>query len=114
MYKLITNLIFSSIPKESIVDVLAEVKTVSAKVESCSQQDVELHVEEVWVSSASQPQLPLQIEDAMRKITEEDVKDELSITVSRDTRLNNRVLDLRTPTNQVGNNNSLCVPRHHN
>ncbi len=89
----------SRIPKESIVDVLAEVKTVSAKVESCSQKDVELHVEEAWVSSLSEPQLPLQIEDASRRV--EEGEDKLSITVNQDTRLDNRVLDLRTPTNQA-------------
>ncbi len=81
------------------MDVLAEVKTVSAKVESCSQKDVELHVEEAWVSSLSEPQLPLQIEDASRRV--EEGEDKLSITVNQDTRLDNRVLDLRTPTNQA-------------
>ena len=84
---------------------LAEVKEVSSKIESCSQKDVELHVDEAWVASASQPQLPLQIEDAMRRITEEEEgkkqDGDLSITVSQDTRLNNRVLDLRTPTNHA-------------
>merc|ERR1712130_759038 len=39
------------------------------KIESCSQQDVELHVKQVWVVSASDPQLPLQIEDAGRRVT---------------------------------------------
>merc|ERR1711981_1302082 len=48
----------------------------------------------------SEPQLPLQIEDASRKDTDEDT-DGLTITVNQDTRLDNRVLDLRTPTNQA-------------
>lgn len=37
----------SSITKESIVDVEAVVRRVEQKIESCSQQDVELHVERV-------------------------------------------------------------------
>ena len=37
----------SRINKESIIDVEGYVRTVSQKVEACSQQDVELHVEQV-------------------------------------------------------------------
>ena len=51
----------------------------------------------VWVVSASDPRLPLQIEDAARKLTEED--EGTFARVNQDTRLDNRVLDLRTPTN---------------
>ena len=49
--------------------------------------------------SASDPQLPLQIEDAARKLTEDDEGN--FARVNQDTRLDNRVLDLRTPTNQA-------------
>merc|ERR1719320_2413893 len=87
------------ISKESIIDVEAVVKKVDEKIESCTQQDVELHVKQVWVVSASDPQLPLQIEDAARKLTEEDEGN--FARVNQDTRLDNRVLDLRTPTNQA-------------
>merc|ERR1711962_1403776 len=87
------------ISKESIIDVEAVVTKVEEKIESCSQQDVELHVKQVWVVSASDPQLPLQIEDAARKLTEEDEGN--FARVNQDTRLDNRVLDLRTPTNQA-------------
>merc|ERR1711963_781151 len=86
------------ISKESIIDVEAVVTKVDEKIESCTQQDVELHVKQVWVVSASDPQLPLQIEDAARK---EEETGGLTITVNQDTRLDNRVLDLRTPTNQA-------------
>merc|ERR1712227_979467 len=75
----------------------AVVKKVSEKIEACTQQDVELHVTQVWVVSKSDTQLPLQIEDAGRKVTE----DGNFATVNQDTRLDNRVLDLRTPTNQA-------------
>jgi len=85
--------------KESIVDVEAEVVRATEKIESCSQQNIELHVHQVWVVSTSDPQLPLQIEDAARKVTEED--EGTFARVNQDTRLDNRILDLRTPANQA-------------
>merc|ERR1711962_1220700 len=87
------------ISKESIIDVEAVVTKVEEKIESCSQQDVELHVKQVWVVSASDPQLPLQIEDAGRRVTDDE--EGSFAKVNQDTRLDNRVLDLRTPTNQA-------------
>ncbi|XP_029675158.1 aspartate--tRNA ligase, cytoplasmic [Formica exsecta] len=90
----------SNITKESIIDVKAIVKSVPSKIESCSQADVEVHIEEVFVISAAKPQLPLQIEDAARPISEAD-ETALNIRVNQDTRLDNRVLDLRTPANQA-------------
>lgn len=55
-----------SVSKESIVDVEAEIVTVDQPVLSCTQHDVELSIKQIWVVSASAPQLPLQIEDASR------------------------------------------------
>merc|ERR1711988_1078224 len=91
----------SHIPKESIVDVQAVVKKSPEKIEACSQKDVELHIKQTWTTSQSEPVLPLQIEDAARKVTEEDDEAGLNIKVNQDTRLDNRILDLRTPTNQA-------------
>eukprot|EP00096_Caligus_rogercresseyi_P013967 TRINITY_DN652_c0_g1_i2.p1 TRINITY_DN652_c0_g1~~TRINITY_DN652_c0_g1_i2.p1 ORF type:complete len:449 (-),score=162.21 TRINITY_DN652_c0_g1_i2:308-1654(-) len=88
----------SHVSKESIVDVQAKITPVDTPVEGCSMKDVELQLQQFWVVSASEPKLPLQIEDAMRKEGDETG---LNITVNQDTRLDNRVLDLRTPTNQV-------------
>lgn len=87
----------SGITKESIVDVEAVVKKTDMKIESCSQQDVELLVTQLWVVSASEARLPLLIEDASRPTSEDDTQ----ATVLQDTRLDNRVLDLRTTTNQA-------------
>jgi len=87
------------ISKESIIDVEAEVVKVNEKIESCSQQNIELHALQVWVVSSSDPQLPLQIEDAGRKITDDEEGN--FARVNQDTRLDNRVLDLRTPANQA-------------
>lgn len=64
----------SSVPKESIIDVFATVTKVNAPIESCTVKNFELHVLEFWVASAAEPQLPLQIEDAARKITQDEVQ----------------------------------------
>ncbi|KAJ3660622.1 hypothetical protein Zmor_005061 [Zophobas morio] len=90
----------STITKESIVDVEAKVAPVPTAVAGCSQQDVELLASQIWVVSASAPQLPLQIEDASRPEKADDPEG-LNIRVNQDTRLDNRILDLRTPTNQA-------------
>ncbi|XP_066588308.1 aspartate--tRNA ligase, cytoplasmic [Prorops nasuta] len=90
----------SNITKESIIDVQAVVKTVATKVESCTQKDVEIHVKQAFVVSSAKPQLPLQIEDASRSIKDTQEAG-FNIKVNQDTRLDNRVLDLRTPANQA-------------
>nr|CAH0112328.1 unnamed protein product [Daphnia galeata] len=89
----------AGITKESVIDVEGFVRSVPQKIEGATQQDVELHVTQVWVISAAEPRLPLQIEDASRP--EEEKEGELAIRVNQETRLDNRVLDLRTPTNQA-------------
>lgn len=79
---------------------MAVVMPVPSKIESCSQKDVEVHLKEIYVVSAAKPQLPLQIEDAARPVGEMD-ETALNVRVNQDTRLDNRVLDLRTPANQA-------------
>uniref|UniRef100_A0A8D3DL05 Aspartate--tRNA ligase, cytoplasmic n=1 Tax=Scophthalmus maximus TaxID=52904 RepID=A0A8D3DL05_SCOMX len=56
----------ANITKESIVDVEAAVRKVEQKIESCSQQDVELHIERIFVVSQAEARLPLQLDDAVR------------------------------------------------
>ncbi|XP_014778677.1 aspartate--tRNA ligase, cytoplasmic [Octopus bimaculoides] len=85
----------ASINKESIIDIEAYVRTVPSKIESCSQQDIELHTIQIWVVSSAAPQLPVLVEDAARPETDEFAK------VNQDTRLDNRVIDLRTCTSQA-------------
>uniref|UniRef100_A0A7E4UTF2 Aspartate--tRNA ligase, cytoplasmic n=1 Tax=Panagrellus redivivus TaxID=6233 RepID=A0A7E4UTF2_PANRE len=85
------------ISKESIIDVYGLVKKVDQKIASCSQQDIEVAVQQVFVVSAAAQRLPLQIEDASRSA--DDSSDLVSVNL--DTRLDNRVLDLRTPTSQA-------------
>ncbi|CAK1549022.1 unnamed protein product [Leptosia nina] len=88
-----------NITKESIVDVLATVVKTASPIESCAIKNHELSGREVWVVSAAKNQLPLQVEDASRPET--DDPEALKIRVNQDTRLDNRVLDLRTPANQA-------------
>jgi len=80
-----------------MIDVLGVVTRVEKPIVSCTQSDVELSIRQLWVVSESEPRVPLQIEDAAR--AEEDGSG--LATVNLDTRLDNRVLDLRTPTNQA-------------
>lgn len=89
-----------SIPKESIIDLKVKVLGVPRKIESCTIQTLELHPTEVWVISQAKSQLPLQLEDASRPEKNDD-PEALKIRVNQDTRLDNRVLDLRTPANQA-------------
>lgn len=83
----------AGITKESIIDVEGKVVKVNDPIVSCTQKDVEIHISKIFVVSASEAVLPLLIEDAMRK-----EGDELS-HANLDTKLDNRVIDLRTPTN---------------
>ncbi|CAH2084217.1 unnamed protein product [Euphydryas editha] len=88
-----------NITKESIVDVQALVVRTAAPVEACSVRGVELAARQLWRVSAARAQLPLLVEDAARQET--DDPEGLKIRVNQDTRLDNRVLDLRTPANQA-------------
>ena len=60
-----------ALPKESVVDVCAEVTCPDVPISSCSQQLVELQVKKIFCVSRSVPELPLQLEDASR--SEEEV-----------------------------------------
>uniref|UniRef100_T1PCU1 Aspartate--tRNA ligase, cytoplasmic n=1 Tax=Musca domestica TaxID=7370 RepID=T1PCU1_MUSDO len=86
--------------KESIIDIEAVAVGVPSKIESCTEQSLELSIQQLFVVSQAKPQLPLQIEDASRPDNPDDTEG-LNIRVNQDTRLDNRVLDLRTPANQA-------------
>ncbi|XP_015773658.1 PREDICTED: aspartate--tRNA ligase, cytoplasmic-like [Acropora digitifera] len=86
----------AGINKESIIDVEGEVKLAAQKVQSCSQEDVEVFVDKIFVVSLAEPRLPLQIDDASRPETDEE-----QAHVNQDTRLDNRIIDLRTVPNQA-------------
>ena len=90
----------AAIPRESVVDIYGEISVPEAPIESCTQQQVELQVEKLFCVSRSTPELPLQLEDAARPDADLAADPELP-RVNQDVRLNNRVLDLRTPANQA-------------
>ena len=92
----------SNLTKESVVDIQGVVMAPeSGKVESCTQQDVELVAQSIYCVSRSEPRLPFEIDDASRPETDFDKEDTTYVRVGQDTRLNHRVIDLRTPANQA-------------
>ena len=93
-----------SLSKETIVDVKG--KVLKADVKSCTQGDVEVAVERVYVVSRAEVGLPLQIDDAGRseaEIAESEKKhaagemDGAYVRVGTDVRLDNRIIDMRVP-----------------
>lgn len=89
---------------ESIADVFGTLKVpVGGKVEKCTVGGVEIAVEKLFLISKAEEQLPFTLEDA-RRVEEDESKDgaikdgEKQVNlVSRETRLNSRVVDLRVP-----------------
>ncbi|EGD72768.1 aspartyl-tRNA synthetase [Salpingoeca rosetta] len=79
---------------ESIIDVEGILNKAPSPVESCSMKDLELAGDKLFVVCEALPRLPLQIEDATR--AEDDTQ-----YPNQDTRLDNRVLDLRAEPNQA-------------
>jgi len=129
-----------SLTSESLVEVWGTVS--AAKVDSCTQHDVELRVSKCFVISRAEAPLPIQLEDCSRpqqlfreqkaaikaiqakieefkkgktaeELAKSPAKEELEklqaecaaahkyVKPDQDTRLNNRVLDLRTPANHA-------------
>ncbi|KAJ3046063.1 aspartate--tRNA ligase dps1 [Rhizophlyctis rosea] len=89
----------NGISVESLVLVEATVVKALQTVTSCTVQNVELKITKLHVISEAE-RLPFTLEDASRSSTalEEDPN---FVGVNLDTRLNNRVIDLRTITNQA-------------
>jgi aspartyl-tRNA synthetase len=96
MIKFATNL-----NKESMVDITGTLMTVPSKIESCTQDDIEVHVATLYVVSQSRPRLPLSIEDASRPESLIEDEEASFVKVNLDTRLDHRVIDLRTITNHA-------------
>ncbi|CAA7059377.1 unnamed protein product [Microthlaspi erraticum] len=88
---------------ESVVEVIGVVSSPPKPITGTTQQ-VEILVTKMYCLSKASPDSPLVVEDASR--SEADIekleKDgQPAPRVLQDTRLNNRVLDLRTPANQA-------------
>jgi aspartyl-tRNA synthetase len=102
------------VPKESVLDVKGEVVVPTNPIESCSISNIEIKIESVIVINRTIADLPFMIEDASRKLTaketeamDNDEEDDEANTDSNkmpivgiNKRLNNRIMDLRTPANQ--------------
>ncbi|KAF7137562.1 hypothetical protein RHSIM_Rhsim07G0171600 [Rhododendron simsii] len=92
----------TGLSRESYVDVEGTVSVPDSPITGASQQ-VEIQVRKVYCVSKAVPTLPINIEDAARSEVEIDkalLAGEQLVRVNQDTRLNFRVLDLRTPSNQ--------------
>lgn len=94
-----------NLSSESIVDVQANVtKPEGGRVEKCSIGNVELAVVRIYVVSKADDKLPLTLDDAARPVSEETGKagehtaeSRTGPRVTRDTRLDARIVDLRAP-----------------
>jgi aspartyl-tRNA synthetase len=87
-----------AIPKESVIDVYGTITTPPEPLRGCTQSNVEISVERIYCLSRAEA-LPLQLEDLSRTETEL-ASDPKAIRVLLETRLSNRVIDLRTRANQ--------------
>ena len=94
--------------RESIVLVTGLVKKPKEPINSATISNLEIHVEKAFVVAEGPVQLPMQVKDAMRppptgedEDSEGQVDSQGTPIVSLATRLNNRVLSLRTPTDQA-------------
>lgn len=96
----------TALSSESIVDVQATVtQPEGGRVEKCSIGTVELTVIRIYVVSKADDRLPLTLDDAARPLADdisaeptEDSRDtRLGPRVTRDTRLDARIVDLRAP-----------------
>ena len=88
-----------SLPKESVVDVFGQVTVPPEPLRTCTQSNVEIAVEKIFCVSRADP-LPIQLEDLSRSEGELALNSN-AIRVHLETRLANRVVDLRTPANQA-------------
>ena len=91
----------AGINMESIALVEGIVAEVSEPVKSASITELEIHVTKLHIIAEAEQQLPILFSDASRPETD-DVDDDVSApTVKLATRLDNRVIDLRTLANQA-------------
>ncbi|RLV90082.1 Aspartate--tRNA ligase cytoplasmic [Spathaspora sp. JA1] len=88
-----------SINLESIVLIEGKVSKVDELIKSATIQDIEIQIEKIFTIQETPEQLPLLLEDASR--SEQEAEEKGLPIVNLDTRLDARVIDLRTPTNQA-------------
>lgn len=91
-----------AVTAESIVDVCGVIATPDGgSVSKCTVGNVELTVSKLYVVSKADDKLPMTLEDAARPLDDEASvpvdTDATGPRVTRDTRLDNRVVDIRVP-----------------
>lgn len=94
----------AGVPVESIVDVIGTVRGVEVPIASATLSNIELHIEELWVISRARVQLPISVADANSRIPAEgatEVTADGRPAVGLQSRLDNRVIDLRSPLSQA-------------
>lgn len=94
----------ANLNRESVIEVEGVVKLADVKSELITQRGVELDVDRVFVVHPAQRVSPFAVEDAARPEEESAhaTEDEKALPrVLLDTRLNHRIIDLRTSTNQA-------------
>jgi aspartyl/asparaginyl-tRNA synthetase len=78
------------------------VKRTTEKINSAIIQDFEIVAQKIYLVSKADTSLPLQPADSERTLPSETNKEDINNTlVSLNTRLNNRVLDLRAKINHM-------------
>ncbi|KAF2220291.1 hypothetical protein BDZ85DRAFT_242070 [Elsinoe ampelina] len=92
-----------SIPTESVVIVHGVVKAPKEEVKSATVGHLEIHVKRLFVECRAEAQLPMQVADAERPLPadgeEEKEEEGARPLVMLNTRLNNRIIDLRAKHN---------------
>ncbi|GAB4858740.1 Aspartate--tRNA ligase 2, cytoplasmic [Ancistrocladus abbreviatus] len=92
----------TALSRESFVDIEGVVSVPGGPITGATQQ-VEIQVHKIYCINRAVPTLPINIEDAARSDAEIEKAlqaGEQLVRVNQDTRLNFRVLDMRTPANQ--------------
>ncbi|KAA1122740.1 hypothetical protein PGTUg99_005305 [Puccinia graminis f. sp. tritici] len=89
------------IPLESIVIVEGVIQKPIEDIKTCSVSKLEIKLDKIFLLAQAPAKLPFLLEDASRPVDVLPKEGEQFVTVGTDTRLDNRVLDLRTPVNQA-------------
>ncbi|CAN3374516.1 hypothetical protein DIURU_001358 [Diutina rugosa] len=88
-----------SVLPESIVLVRGVVKKAPEAIKSATVQDAELHISQIFAIAEAPESLPFNAEEASR--SEQECEEKNLPFINLDTRLDSRVVDLRTKTNQA-------------
>lgn len=92
------------LPAESVVDIYGSLVLANKPIESVSQSLVEIQIKKIYAVSISTNRLPFSVADASRsdkEIADAEARGDKMVTVAQETRLDNRVMDLRTPANNA-------------